>query len=205
MNEINVKYIRIHVYEYREYMFASNLSHRDRKPKNISKFWKKHGGDGKRCPLTPLPFLAPWSSRPPVIETPSHPVPAGPLISWPKNASLACSRIPPRASLASLPPPRWAMTRHRLSGSLRPCTAPPSCSLQPLFMLSLLSLRPSLLQFVSIISPLLNHGNPIFEPVCVLYPFLFCLCFSDRNEGQLEVPVCNLVVITTAIPLLLFP
>jgi len=29
----------------------------------------------------------------------------------------------------------------------------------------------SLLQFVSIISLLLNHGNPIFEPVCVFLPF----------------------------------
>jgi len=33
-----VKYIRIHVYEYTERMFASNLSHRDRKPKYFSKF-----------------------------------------------------------------------------------------------------------------------------------------------------------------------
>ena len=61
----------------------------------------------------------------------------------------------------------------------------PSCNLQPLLKLSLLSLRPSLLQFVSIVSPLLNHGNPIFEPVCVFYLFLFCLYFSDRNELQL--------------------
>ena len=37
-NEINVKYIRIHVNEYTERMFASNLSHRDRKPKYMSKF-----------------------------------------------------------------------------------------------------------------------------------------------------------------------
>ena len=40
--------------------------------------------------------------------------------------------------------------------------------------------------------------------LCVCFNlFLFCLCFSDRNELQLEGPVCNLVVITTAIPLLL--
>ena len=72
-------------------MLASNLSHRDRKPKYLSKFWTKHGGDGKRWPLTPFPFLAPWPSRPPASETPPRPVPAGPLISWPKNVS--CSRI----------------------------------------------------------------------------------------------------------------
>ena len=92
------------------------------------------------------------------------------------------------------------MPRHQLS--LRPCTVPPSCSL---LKLSLLSLRPSLLQFVSIVSPLLNHGNPIFEPVRVFCLFLFCLHFSDRNKLQLQVPVCNLVVITTEILLLLFP
>jgi len=42
--------------------------------------------------------------------------------------------------------------------------------------------------------------------LCVcFYFFLCCLCFSDRNELQLQVPVCSLVVITTAIPLLLLP
>jgi len=55
-----VKFIRIHEYEYAERMFASNLTHRDRKPKFISKFSKINGGDGKRWPLTPFPFLAPW-------------------------------------------------------------------------------------------------------------------------------------------------
>ena len=176
-----MKYIRIHVYEYTEWMLASNLSHRDRQPKYMSKFWTKHGGDGKRWPLTPFPFLAPWPSRPPAIETPPCLVPAGPLISWPKNAS--CSRIPPRAIRASLPPRRWAMTRDCLS--LRPCTAPLSCSLQPLLKMLILSLKTSLLQFVSIVWPLLNHGNPIFEPVCCFYLFLFCLSFSDRSELQL--------------------
>ena len=113
--------IWVHRTDVRHQPFLSN-----RKPKYLSKFWTKHGGDGKRWPLTPFPFLVPWPSRPPAIETPPCPVPAGPLISWPKNVS--CSRIPPRASRASLPPRRWAMPRHRLS--LRPCTAPLSCSLQ---------------------------------------------------------------------------
>jgi len=98
---------------------------------------------------------------------PSHPVPAGPLISWSKNASW--SQIPPRASRASPPPKRWAMTRCRLS--LRTCTAPLFCSLQPLLKLLLLSLGPSVLQFVSIVSLLLNHENLTFEPVCVFLPF----------------------------------
>jgi len=80
-------------------------------------------------------------------------------------------------------PPRRSMPRHRFS--LRPCTVPPSCSLQPLLKLSLLSLRPFLLQFVSIASLLLNHGNRSFEPVCVFNLFLFCLYFADINELQL--------------------
>ena len=76
---------------------------------------------------------------------------------------------PEQATPLRLPPRRWATTCCRLS--LHPCTAPLSCSLQPLLKLSLLSLRPSLLQFVSIVSLLLHHGNLIFEPVCVCLPF----------------------------------
>ena len=118
----------------------------------------------------PLPCALAFPPGAPAIETPPRSVPAGPLISWPRNAS--CSWIPLRASRASLPP-RRSMSRHRFS--LCPCTAPLSCSLQPLLKLSLLSLKPSLLQFVSIDSLLLNHENPIFEPVCVFYLFLYCL------------------------------
>ena len=33
---MNMKYIRFHVYKYTEQMFASNLPHRDRKPKYIA-------------------------------------------------------------------------------------------------------------------------------------------------------------------------
>jgi len=58
-------------------------------------------------------------------------------------------------------------------------------SLQPLFKFLLLSLGQSLLQFVSIVSPLLNHKNPIFEPIYVFDLFLFCLEFVDRNQLQL--------------------
>jgi len=127
---MNVKYIRNQVYEYTERLFASNLLHQGRKPEPnyISTFWTKYGGDGKQWPLTPFPFLAPWRSHPATIETPPRPVPAGRLIAWPKNAS--CFQIPPWAIRASIPPRRWATTSCRLL--LLPCTAPLSCSLQPL-------------------------------------------------------------------------
>ena len=61
-----MQYIRIYVYEYTERMFASNLPHRDRKPKYLRQFYTKHGGDGMRWPLIPIPFLgliAPQPSR----------------------------------------------------------------------------------------------------------------------------------------------
>ena len=51
--------------------------------------------------------------------------------------------------------------------SLRPCPAPLSCSLQPFRTLSLLSLRPSLIQFVSIVSshpPSLRFGLATPQP-----------------------------------------
>jgi len=60
---------------------------------------------------------------------------------------------------------------HTPSALTPPLHCASSCSLQPFLKLSFLSLGPSLLQFVSIVSPLLNHGNPIFEPVCVFLPF----------------------------------
>jgi len=124
--------------------------------------------------FTPLPLVAPWPPRPPAIKTPTRSVPAGPSFHDPKTHHVLGSHPEQAAPLSSRDDERPL--------SLRPCTAPPSCSLQPILKLSL---RPSLLQFVSIVSPLLNHGNPIFEPVCVLYLFLFSLYFSDRNELQL--------------------
>jgi len=36
---------------------------------------KKHGSDGKRWPLTPFPFLAPWPSRPPSHRDAATPSP----------------------------------------------------------------------------------------------------------------------------------
>jgi len=64
-------------------IFVSNLLYRDRKPKYISKLEKKHGGDGKRRPLTPSLFPAPWPCRPSAIETPPRPVLLGPSFHYP--------------------------------------------------------------------------------------------------------------------------
>jgi len=141
----------------------------------------KNCGDGKRWPLTPFPFLAPWPSRPPAIKTPTRSVPAGPLKSWPKNAS--CSGIPPQTSCTCLSPRRWATTRCRLP--LRPCTAPLSCSLQPLLKLSRLSLRHSLLHSDNLPQSFrfcwIKKIQSLKLCVC-FYLFLFCLSFSDGNE-----------------------
>jgi len=53
--------------------------------------------------------------------------------------------------------PAATMSDDTPSALTLPLHCAPSCSLQPLLKLSLLSLGPSLLQFVSIVSPLLNH------------------------------------------------
>ena len=171
------------------------------KAETHKKFSKKTGGDGKRQPLTPSPFPAPWTCRSPSIETPTHPVPVGPLITWPENAS--CSRIPPRASRNSFPLRRWATTCCWLP--LRPCNAPLPCNQQPLLMFSLSILNhfySNLSQLRAIVIPF--HCCWITETkslnLCVCpYLFLFCLCCSNRSGLQLWVPVCKLVVITKAI------
>jgi len=48
---------------------------------------------------------------------------------------------------------------------LQPATPPPVVAFDSV------SLGPLLLQFVSIVSLLLNHGNLIFEPMCWFLPF----------------------------------
>jgi len=165
---------------------------------------KKHGGDSKRWALTPFPFLAPWPYRPSAIETPPRPVPAGTLISWPENAS--CSRIPPRASRASLPPRRWATTCCPTVGShsaraLRLYLA--ACNPSSSFCSWVLTISaPICLNRFTFAE---SRKPNLWSCVCVFNPFLFCLYFSDKYELQVEVPVYNLVVITTAIPLLLLP
>jgi len=198
-NKINVTYIRIQEYEYTERMFASN---RDKKPKYISNFQKN---------MAMMASNGPWPYSPSLhigLTTPQ-----------PSRRHHAQSLLGPSfhdtgvphvlgASRASLPPQRWATIYYRLS--LRPCTTPLSCSLQPLLKLLLLSLRPSLLQCVSIVSlncfTLAESQKPdVWNGVCV-FTFsssAFTLKVSDRNESQLKFPMFNLVVITTLTPQLL--
>ena len=132
-----------------------------------------------------------------------HPVPLPCALAFP----------PPSRRDATTPSPCWAphfMTQERIMFSnptpskprLSPAVTmsddtlsaltPPlhcACSLQPLLKLSLLSLRPSLLQFVSIVSLLLNYENPIFEPMCVCLPFpLLPLLFGSFQKSPTSEP-----------------
>ena len=142
------------------------------KAETHKKLSKKHGGDGKRQPLAPSPFSAPWSCRPPSIETPPHPVPVGPH-SMTRKRLMFSNPTPSQPQLF----PAAKMSDDML---LAP-TPPLQCAstLQPSNLSHVLAfnLKPFLLQFVSTachrdsISFLLNHGNQIFEPMCVSLPF----------------------------------
>jgi len=125
--------------------------------------------------LRPIPL-----PRALALPSPSHQDATTPSPCWAphfmtQERLLFSNPNPSELRLRILPPRRWATTCCRFS--LLPCPAPLSCSLQPLLKLSLLSLRPSLLQFVSIDSLLLSHENPSFEPMCVFHLFISCLCF----------------------------
>jgi len=105
--------------------------------------------------VTPFPFLAPWPSRPPaivMIETPPRPVPPGPLISWPRNAS--CSRIPSRASRASPPPRRWAPRQHAVGSHY----------------------APALRLYLAACSPSSNYHFLVLDHFCSSLPQLFHFC-----------------------------
>ena len=182
-------------------MLVRNSPYRARKPKYISEFLKKNtaalasDGSSRHSPSLHLGLTALQPSR--RHHTQSL---LGPLISWPKTDS--CFGIPPRASRASLPPQRWATTCCRLS--LCHYTAPLSCRLQALasssHTVSRLShkawtIRWSLSQFVSILSLLLNHGNPIFELVCVFLPFPplpFHFWWKSTSALSLAILVCSM-------------
>ena len=165
-------------------MFASNLPHRDRKPKYVSKFWTIYGGNGKQWPLTPFSFLAPWPSRPPAIETPPRPVPAGPLIS---------SFHDPRTHHVLESHPEQAAPLSCRDDERRHAVGPHSALA---LRLHLAACNPSSSCHFWVWDHLCSNLSQSFHlcwtteiwylNLCVcLYLFLFCLCFSDRNELQL--------------------
>jgi len=165
---MKVKYIKIHVYEYTEQMFLIETESRNTQA-NSEQNMAEMASDGP----SPIPLRCALAFPPPSHWDATIPSPC-----WgPHFVTASCSRIPLWVSRASLPPWRWATTLCRLSLCL--CTSSLSCSLQPLLKLSLLSLRPSLLQFVSE-----SRKSDLWTCVC-FYPFLFCLCFYDRNDLQL--------------------
>jgi len=166
-----MKYIRIHVYEYTERVFASNLSHRDRKPKLLNKFWTKHGGDGKRWPLPPIPLpcalaFPPPSNRDATTPSPcwaphfmtlerimfSHPTPSKPHLC-------------PAATMSDDTPSALTPPLH-CACMLRPAASPQLVAFE-----SRTISAPICLNRFTFAESRMNHGNPICEPVCVFLPF----------------------------------
>ena len=132
----------------------------------------------KGWPLTPFPFLAPWPSCPPAIEMPQRQSLLGPSFHDPRTHHVLESE---RAASLS----RRDDERRHAAGShstlalrlhLAACSPSSSCWFQVLdHLCSSLSQSFHLCWITEIRS--LN--------MCVFFHlFLFCLCFSDRNELQ---------------------
>ena len=113
--------------------------------------------------------------------TPARLVP-GPLIPWPENTS--CSRIPHRASRASLrlPPRWWAMTCCWCP--LCPCTAPLICSLQSLLIFSF-----------TISAPVCSN--------CMPGPSWFHFALTESRKPNLWNCVCNFTSSSSAFAFLI--
>jgi len=167
INERNVKYIRIHVYEYTEWIFASNLSHREAKihEQIVKKRWRRWQA------MAPLPIPLPCALT---FPPPSHRDATMPSPCWAphfmtqerimfSNPAPSKPRLSPDATMSDDRPSAPTPPLHCAS-ILQPATPPQVVAFQSYY-------GPSLLQFVSIVSPSLNHGNPILEPVCVFLPF----------------------------------
>jgi len=176
-----VKYIRIHVHEYTEQIFASNLPQWDRKPKHISKFLKimvVMASDGP-SPSSPSLFLGL------IIPQPSRRHHAqsllGPLFHDPRTPHVLESH-PEQAAPLSRRDDEW---RHAICShsalALHLCLAVCSSSSSYRFW---------------VLDHLFSNLSESFHScwiteirslnLCVrFYPFLFCLCFPDRSELQL--------------------
>ena len=169
----------IHVSEYTEWMFASNLSHRDGKPKYISKFWTKHGGDGKRWPHSPSLLLCLPASQPSKRHHAQSLL--GPSLHDPRTHHVLESHPERAAPFSRRDDERWHAIGSRSALALRlhlaACSPSSSCRVWVLdHLCSNLSQSFPLCWITEIWS--LN--------LCVFFNlFLFCLCFSERNELQL--------------------
>ena len=182
-------------------MFAINLSHRGRKPKYLSNFWTKHGGDSEQWPLPHSPSLrlglpAPQPSR-------RHHAKSllGPSFRDPRMHHGLESHPEQAAPLSRRDNKRWHAIGSHSALALRLYLA--ACSPSSYCRFWVLDHFCSNLSQSFHLCWITEIGS--LNLCMCFYLFLFCLCFSDRNELQLKVLVCNLVVITTAIPLLLFP
>jgi len=113
------------------------------------------------------------------------------------NPNSSKPRLSPAATMSDATPS--ALTPPlRCASILQPATPPQ--------VTTIFNLRPSLLQFVSIVSLWLNHGNLIYEHVCVVLTFSSsAFAFLIEMNFSFKSLFSNLVVFTTAIPLLLFP
>jgi len=165
INETNVKYVKIHVYEYTEWMFASNLSHRLGRKAEIhkqilNKTWRR------------------WQAMAP------HPIPIPCALTFPPSSHRDATTpspcwaphfINPERIMFSNPTP----SKPSLSPAATMSDDTPSALTPPLHCASIW--QPAVVAFeswtifaptcLSIVSPLLNHVNPIFESVCVFLPF----------------------------------
>jgi len=188
--------MRIHVYEYTERIFASNLHYRDRKPEYISKFQIRTWRWWLAMALHPISLPCTLALPPP-----SHRDATTPCLCWAPHFKTQGRLMFSNLTLSELRlSPATMMSNNMPRPSFRPCTAPLSCSLQPLLELSL-SCSLQLLLKLSLLSlgPLCSNLSQLFHccwitetrslNLCVcFYLFLFCLCFSDTNALHLQVP-----------------
>ena len=165
---------------------------------------QKHASNGKRWPLAPFPFLAPWPYRPPSRRRHAQSL-LGPSFHDPRTPHVFDSHPERAAPLSRRDDERWHAIGSHSTLALRlylaACNPSSNCRLGVLD--NLCSNLSQLFHSCQVCHSLLNHRNPIFEPVCVFNPFLFCLCFLTEKKSGFYVPVCNLVVIITVILLLL--
>ena len=127
----------------------------------LNKTWRRW----QAMALHPVPLPGALAFPPPSHRDATTPSPCWAPHFITQERIMFSSPIPSKPRLS----PAATMSDHDATPSalLCPCTAPLSCSLQDLLDFWLLSLKPSLLQFVSIVSPhspSLCLGLPALQP-----------------------------------------